>query len=358
MSASVDTPIARAGTTSQPTFSVVVPVLNSTADLKHCLKALASSEFRDFEVLVVDDGSTEPVKPLVDEFGFAYVRIAGPGGPARARNRGVALVRGRYVVFVDADVCLHSDALTHFASTFAANPNVDAIIGSYDDAPARPNFLSQYKNLFHHYVHQCSAGEVITFWSGCGAMRRDLFLEFGGFDEQRYRRPAIEDIELGTWLSAAGHRIVLDGRIVGKHRKRWTLRNLVMTDIFDRGVPWTRLMLRAGKIANTLNVKPVQRITVALAFLTVLLLVPAAIWWPILALVSIVLAAVVTILNLNFYRFFLKRSGLWFTVRVVPLHWLYFGCCGVSVVLGTLLHYLEKISTKPTMPLRTDAHAK
>jgi hypothetical protein len=42
----------------------------------------------------------------------------------------------------------------------------------------------------------------------------------------------------------------------------------------------------------------------------------------------------------------------------VPLHWLYFGCCGVSVILGTLLHYLEKGSTKPTMPLRTDAHAE
>jgi glycosyltransferase involved in cell wall biosynthesis len=351
------TATAKQGMASHPTLSVVVPVYNSTADLKHCLAALAASEFRDFEVIVVDDGSTEPVQPLVDEFGFSYVRIAGPGGPARARNRGVALVRGHYVVFVDADVCVHKDALTHFASAFAADPSVEAVIGSYDDAPAKPNFLSQYKNLFHHYVHQEAAGEVITFWSGCGAMRRELFLEFGGFDEQRYRRPAIEDIELGTWLSAAGHKIVLDGRIVGQHRKLWTIRNLLTTDIFDRGVPWTRLMLRAGKIANTLNVKPVQRISVALAFLAVLL-APAAIWWPAIALVSIALAVAVTILNLNFYRFFLKRSGLWFTLRVVPLHWLYFGCCGVSVILGTLLHYLEKGSTKPTMPLRTDAHAE
>jgi len=340
-----------------PVLAVVVPVYNSTADLKHCLAALAASEFRNFQVLVVDDGSTEPVKPLVDEYGFAYLRIAGPGGPARARNYGVALQNGRYIVFVDADVCVHKDTLMRFAAAFAADETIDAVIGSYDDAPAKPNFLSQYKNLFHHYVHQQSDGRIGTFWTGCGAIRRELFLTFGGFDEQRYRRPAIEDIELGTWLNAAGYKIVLDSQIKGKHLKRWTLRNLIKTDIFDRGVPWTRLMLRAGSLASTLNVKPTQRLSVALAYLTLLPLT-AALWWPWLLFVSLALAAIVTLLNLDFYRFFLTRSGPWFTLRVVPLHWLYFWYCGFSVMWGTLLHYLEKGSNEPSIPLPTDAHAK
>ena len=340
-----------------PTLAVVVPVYNSTSDLRHCLAALASSDYEDFEVLVVDDGSTEPVKPLVDAHGFAYIRIPGPGGPARARNYGVARHQGRYVVFVDADVCVHRDTLARFAATFASDSSIDAVIGSYDDAPAKPNFLSQYKNLFHHYVHQQSDGRIGTFWSGCGAIRRELFLTFGGFDEKRYHRPAIEDIELGTWLNAAGHKIVLDSQIKGKHLKRWTLRNLLKTDIFDRGVPWTRLMLRAGSLANTLNVKPAQRLSVALAYLTFFTLT-AALLWPLLLFVVLVLAATVTLLNLDFYRFFLARSGAWFTVRVVPLHWLYFWYCGLSVMLGTLLHYLEKSSNEPVMPLPTDAHAK
>jgi glycosyltransferase involved in cell wall biosynthesis len=330
-----------------PTLSVVVPVYNATDNLKLCLAALAASEYRDFEVLVVDDGSTEPVQPLVEAHGFSYFRISGPGGPARARNRGVGLVRGRYAVFVDSDVCIHKDALTHFASDFAADPTVQAVIGSYDDAPAKQNFLSQYKNLFHHYVHQQASGEVITFWSGCGAMRRELFIKSGGFDEQRYRRPAIEDIELGTWLSAAGHKIVLDGRIKGKHLKRWTLRNLLMTDIFDRGIPWTRLMLRSGALANTLNVKPAQRVSVALAYLIPPLVI-AAFWWPLMSVVALALAVTLTVINLDFYRFFLRRSGWWFTLRVVPLHWLYFWYCGLSFVWGTLLHYTSGDSGSST----------
>src|SRR5215475_4623924 len=326
------------------TLSVIVPVYNSTACLKQCLDALARSQYDDFEVLVVDDGSDEPVGPLASSFGFNYLRIDGPGGPARARNLGAAQVNGRYLVFVDADVCVHPDALARFASAFASDSQVAAVIGSYDDSPAEKNFLSQYKNLFHHYVHHASDGDVPTFWSGCGAISRDLFLAIGGFDEKRYRRPAIEDIELGVWMSADGYRITLDSRIRGKHLKRWTLWGLCKTDIFDRGVPWTRLMLRAGSIASTLNVKPAQRVSVALAGLTGLATL-AVLWRPVMLIAAAASALVVTGLNFDFYRFFAARRGVWFALRVAPLHWLYFFYCGFSVVLGTLLHYLERVGS-------------
>jgi len=331
---------------ARPALSVIVPVYNSTGCLKRCLAALAASQYDDFEVLVVDDGSDEPIEPVVAPFGFGYLRIDGPGGPARARNRGAAQVNGRYLVFVDADVCVHSDALARVAAVFASDPQLAAVIGSYDDSPAEKNFLSQYKNLFHHYVHHASDGEIATFWSGCGAIRREEFLAFGGFDERRYRRPAIEDIELGVWMSAAGRRIVLDSSIRGKHLKRWTLWGLCKTDIFDRGVPWTRLMLRAGAMANTLNVKPAQRVSVALVGLTGLALLGAW-WYPLMLIAAAVFALVVTALNFDFYRFFAARSGLWFALRVAPLHWLYFCYCGFSVVWGTLSHYLERDAESP-----------
>src|SRR5215471_1120975 len=267
-------------TGTPPTLSVIVPVYNGTQDLQRCLAALAASQYDDFDVLVVDDGSTEPVEPFVTVHGFRYIRINGPGGPARARNIGAAHVSGQYLVFIDADVCVHTDTLTWFAAAFAANPKLDAVVGSYDDTPAAPNFLSQYKNLFHHYVHQHCDGEIRTFWSGCGAMRRELFLAVGGFDARRYRRPAIEDIELGTWLSAAGYKIVLDNRIQAKHLKRWTLWSLLKIDIFDRGIPWVHLMLRAGTVANTLNIKHSQRLSVVSVYLIGLALL-VAVWWPV-----------------------------------------------------------------------------
>jgi glycosyltransferase involved in cell wall biosynthesis len=321
-------------------FSVIIPVYNSTASLQECLSAVARSNYHRFEVMVVDDGSTEPVEPLVRRFGFKYLRIDGPGGPARARNRGAVWASGSHLVFIDADVCVHPDALERFAAAFTADLQVDAVIGSYDDSPSEPNFLSQYKNLFHHYVHQSCDGQIHTFWSGCGAINREVFLTFGGFDERRYQRPAIEDIELGTWMSAAGRRIILDRRIKGKHLKRWTFVSLLKTDIFDRGVPWTRLMLRAGAAAKTLNVKPGQRLSVVLVYLALLSLL-ASIWWPaaLLGVVAPVLA--VTMINLDFYRYFAAHRGWWFTLRAAPVHWLYFGYCGFCVWWGTVLHFFD-----------------
>jgi glycosyltransferase involved in cell wall biosynthesis len=323
---------------NSPILSVIVPVYNGTNDLKHCLAALAASHYDNFEVLVVDDGSTEPVEALVDQYGFRYLRLEGPGGPARARNRGAAHVQGQYLVFVDADVCVHQDTLARFAERFAADPAIDAIVGCYDDSPAVTTFLSQYKNLFHHYVHHRCDGMISTFWSGCGAIRRELFIAWG-FDERQYRRPSIEDVELGTWLYAAGHRIILDNRIQGKHLKRWTLGKLLKTDIFDRGIPWTHLMLRAGRLANTLNVQPMQRLSVALVYLMGLSAC-LGLWWPQTWLVTIPLAVLVSVLNYDFYRYFSKRLGFWFALRVVPLHWLYFVYCGLSFILGSLQYYL------------------
>ncbi len=330
-----------------PLLSVIVPVYNSPLELAQCLTALAESDYDDFEVIVVDDGSTPPVAPLVRTHGYTCHQIDGPGGPARARNRGAALAAGGYVVFIDADVCVHRHTLSRLAARFEAEPELDAVIGTYDDTPAVPTFLSQYKNLFHRFIHRRHAGPVSTFWSGCGAMRRDLFMAFNGFDETRYRRPAIEDIELGTWLSAAGYRIVLDAHIEVKHLKRWTFWGLLKADVIDRGIPWTRLMLRAGSMVRTLNVASDQRLSVGLVY-AALVLVLAAAWWPPAVYGALGLSLVLTLVNLDFYRFFYDRRGLWFTLRVLPLHWLYFGYCGLSVVCGAWLHVIGSSTENKT----------
>src|SRR5262245_32608766 len=95
---------ASQGDVAAPRVSVIVPVYNGAAFLDKCLSALTASDFSDFEVLVVDDGSTEPIEPVVAGYGYRYMRIDGPGGPARARNRGVAQVHSDWLLFVDADV--------------------------------------------------------------------------------------------------------------------------------------------------------------------------------------------------------------------------------------------------------------
>lgn len=246
-------------------ISVIIPVCNSASTIGHCLDAVAASGYHDYECIVVDDGSTDDSAAIAREHPTHLVEVSGgPRGPAYARNRGAEVARGDILFFIDADVVVHPDALTRVADTFARHPEADAAFGSYDADPGGRDFLSRYKNLFHHFVHQQGDADALTFWSGCGAVRRSVFLAVGGFDEVRYRRPSIEDIELGYRLRAAGHKIVLNKELQVQHLKHWTLRQMIATDVLHRGIPWTVLALKEGHLPDTLNLRVSQRVSALL----------------------------------------------------------------------------------------------
>lgn len=323
-----------------PFFSIIIPVYNGGASFMRCLAAAQKSEFADWELIVVDDGSTDGSGQLARKFGARVLRTKGREGPAAARNLAANIAGGRYLFFTDADCELHPDTLTRLAHPFAAEPELDAIFGSYDDEPDAPNFVAQYKNLFHHYVHQTGRRRAATFWTGCGAIKRSAFLELGGFDTSLYQRPAIEDIELGYRLSRAGGRIRLDPAIQVKHLKAWSLAGLLKSDILDRGIPWTRLILRDRLFRADLNLQTHNRISVA-AVWGLLAAMIAAFFQPWVGAVALALAAILLWLNLALYRFFYRKRGLLFTLRAIPMHWLYYFYNAIAFGSGLALHFFK-----------------
>ncbi|MCG3207478.1 MAG: hypothetical protein FOGNACKC_01078 [Anaerolineae bacterium] len=335
--------------TQQPLISVIIPVFNGGSHFLRCLSALKQSTFADWELLVIDDGSTDGSGLLARHFGARLFATGGQYGPAAARNLGARLAHGRYLFFTDADCAVHSDTLARIAAEFAADPGLDALFGSYDDAPGAANFVAQYKNLFHHYVHQHGSAEASTFWTGCGCIKRSRFLALGGFDVQRYHRPAIEDIDLGYRLKKAGGRIRLVKEVQVQHLKAWTLPLLLKSDIFDRGIPWTRLILRDKIFASDLNLQTHNRVSVVAVY--GLLLAALVSWWQPLGLLPAAgLAALLVWLNWELYRFFYHRRGAWFALRVVPLHWLYYSYNAVAFGLGLLLHWRDQLWAEAVPP--------
>lgn len=251
--------------TAEPTqplmISIVVPVHNGAQFLPQCLQAVQASNYPHYECIVVDDGSTDASRTIASQFPVRVLPLpSGPFGPAYARNRGAELACGEVVFFTDADVRIKPDTLTRIAETFTSRPDVDALFGSYDDSPGGAGFLSRYKNLFHHFVHQQANQDAATFWSGCGAVRRKTFYEIGGFDEVRYSRSSIEDIDLGYRLKAAGRKVILDKSLQAQHLKEWSLRGMLVSDVRDRALPWTALILRNKRLPNDLNLRFGQRI--------------------------------------------------------------------------------------------------
>ena len=189
-------------------ISVIVPVYNGENFLNHCLDALLKSDYKSFEVIVVDDCSTDKSVDICIEKGVKVIKMSQNSGPAAARNHASKIAKGEILLFVDADVVVKENTLRKVEDAFENNPEISALFGSYDDEPKEQNFLSQYKNLQHHFVHQTSNREASTFWAGLGAVRRDAFLSIGGFDCKKFAVPSIEDIELGVRLRQDGKKIL------------------------------------------------------------------------------------------------------------------------------------------------------
>jgi len=329
---------------SSTRVSIVVPVHNGGDAFVRCLESIAAASPGPIETVVVADGDSDGAWRRAQDFGARVVRIAQAGGPARARNRGAAAARGELLYFVDADVTIPPDALAQVDEAFASDPSLAALIGSYDDAPGADNFLSQYKNLFHHFVHQRSREQASTFWGACGAIRREVFEAVGGFDEG-YRRASIEDIELGYRLRRAGHHIRLLKELQVKHLKRWTVRSLLRADVLDRALPWTRLMLREGELLNDLNLSARNRVSVALVFLLLPVSAAGALF-PALLLPAGMLGVGLVILNLDLYRFFVSKRGLAFALKCVPWHWLYLLYSGATFSYGLLERVLTRAGSE------------
>jgi hypothetical protein len=307
------------------------------------------------------------------------------------------------VAFVDVDVFVHAETLGELVGAFAADCRVKAVFGSYDTNPRAHNFISQYKNLFHHYVHQTSHEHASTFWSGCGAVRRDEFFELGGFDAS-FKKPTVEDIDLGLRLRAAGHRIVLNKKAQVTHAKRWSLADMVKSDICDRAIPWTLLILRSKSLPNDLNLTWSQRISAGLAcgliatlalgalhhpwllaipFLALGIIViidfwsareriPTVIRWTAFvamvavlgtsalllhefALICLVLAAGIVSLNAGFYAFYFHKRSWLFATAIFPLHLLYFFYSVATFIFVTgwyLVGQFAAVVLKPALRLR------
>lgn len=136
-------------------ISLIIPVYNGGPAFQGCLESLKlflpPPDQVATEVIVVADGCTDDSARLAEEFSSTVLKTASPGGPARARNIGARQAQGEILFFIDADVTIHANTIFRLALLSTENKTLAAAIGSYCVAPGAPNFLSQYKNFFHHY---------------------------------------------------------------------------------------------------------------------------------------------------------------------------------------------------------------
>jgi GT2 family glycosyltransferase len=309
-----------------PALSVVIPVFNGGSTLSACLDALYASTFSDFDVIVVDDGSSDDSAAIASRFPCRLISLERNIGPAAARNIAAAATGAPFLLFLDADVLVPPAFIGDALARLHANPGLSALFCSYTRHTIPSDVYSRYKNLIHHWTHQQSAADAVTFCGGFGLVRRDVFVAAGGFDAAlRY----LEDIDLGYRLHLAGHRIALVKDLQATHAKAYTLFRLLRSELFGRAIPWTRLLLKYRVFRNDLNTRGhnVASVSIACAL-------------PFAAVKEFRIAAVlfVTLLWLNrrFLRFAASEYGIRFALASVLLTWITYFTSGLGVVAGVI----------------------
>ena len=372
-----------------PLISVVVAVYNGGEDIERCLSGIDNQDYPNLECILVDDASTDGRAALAARSrDIRLVRLESQRGPAFARNVGAEQAKGDILFFTDADVVLDARAVSIAASILEGDQQLAAVFGSYDDQPGHGAYLSQYRNLLHHWVHQTSRAEAFSFWSGCGAIRKTVFDSLGGFSCD-YAVPSIEDIELGARIRRAGHAIRLEKTMLGQHLKHWEFGGMITTDIFRRAVPWMELILREQEIPVDLNLDWGSRVaTVAAGLLGLLLILllfagQVSAWLPATtllfilailgtsslansvagrgamtglvvtatvaitfyalvaspaALVPLTLLGTMVAARLKFYQFLFRKRGLAFAMAAVPMQFLHFLGCAIAIPIGLFKH--------------------
>ncbi|MEZ4991703.1 MAG: glycosyltransferase [Saprospiraceae bacterium] len=324
-----------------PTVSLIIPV-HAGQDRKIfelSLQSILQMQPQPAEVILVADGDPLPLPSFADAGRIKQLATYKRSGPAIARNLGAKHAGGSILLFIDSDIVVPEDLAARVTEKFQQKQGITALFGSYDTEPYMPNFLSQYRNLLHHFVHQKGKEEAFTFWSGCGAIRKDIFLELGGFDGRQFPNPSIEDIELGYRLKKAGHSIALCKDLQVKHLKRWAPASMIKVDFCDRALPWTRLLLQEKHYNNDLNLKINDRLSVVAVFLVLLSLFLG--FWNITAVYSAILLLLIFIgLNVELYTFFYRQRGWWFTLKVIPWHSIFYLISGSAFALGIIKYQM------------------
>ncbi len=202
----------------KPKFSVVIPAYNASPYITDCLNSVLAQCEKDFEVIVVNDGSTDNTAAMVSTFTDARIHLLNRpnGGLAAARNTGIRAAQGEFVAFLDADDRWCEEKLAAHRQAMEADPNASV---SYDwsafiDVEGKRTglMMAQTQKLLTHEAL------LLKNYLGNGStsvVRRSVLEANNGFDETLYR---LVDHELWVRLAFNGHHFRLVPRQLTEYR--------------------------------------------------------------------------------------------------------------------------------------------
>ncbi|HZY05274.1 MAG TPA: glycosyltransferase [Anaeromyxobacteraceae bacterium] len=318
-------------------ISVVVPNRNGAATIGRCLEAALASDYRRFEVVVVDDGSEDASVEIIRGFPCRLVRLPRRAGVSRARNAGARAASGDLLLFIDSDCLVRRDTLAVANASYGERR--DRVLGgTYTPIPHDRDFFSAFQSAFiHHFETKRREPDYVA----AHAMVIDavLFRRSGGFVEDSFIGVAasVEDVEFSHRLRRQGCRLAMDPHLRVTHVFRFSLRRS-LSNAVRKARTWTRYSLANRDLlrdsgAASLELKANVLCALLAAGLAVAGLARGAAW-PLAALPP--LLALDLLVNRRLVAAWLGAGGPGFAALAVLYYLtLYAAAVAVGAALGT-----------------------
>ena len=215
---------SRPGSSSSPAVSILTPAYNSAKFIRQTLESALRQTFTDFEMIVVDDGSTDDTRRVVESYAAADDRIRlisqSNGGIAAARNRAMSMARGRLFALLDSDDVWLPCYLADQLDIMARHPDIAVLSANAINFGGAFNGTPLLATRPRGRIRQVSLLELVTVEDSLcilSIFRKEVVDAIGGFDATLRRS---EDYDL--WLRAAvnGYRIAVNPQPLGLYRRR------------------------------------------------------------------------------------------------------------------------------------------
>ena len=290
-------------------FSIIIPVFNRPDEVDELLESLCEQTVKDFEVLIIEDGSVKPCKDVCDKYANIldlHYYAKENSGPGQSRNYGAERANGEYVIILDSDVVLPTGYLQAVEHELKQKP-CEAFGGP--DA-AHPSFTPVQKAISYSMTSFFTTGgirggkaKLDKFYPRSFNMgiRRDVYLQLGGFSKMRFG----EDIDFSYRIVEAGYMPRLFPEAWVWHKRRTDFRKF-FRQVYNSGIARINLEKRHPGTMKLVHLLP------TVFTLGVIGLLIISLFWS-LACVPIILYSLIILIDSS-----LKNKNLWVGILSIP----------------------------------------
>ena len=219
-------------------YSIIVPVYNRPNEVDELLQSLCQQTVKDFEVLIIEDGSIKTCKDVCDKYANILVlhyHAKENSGPSQSRNYGAKRAKGEYVIILDSDVVLPNTYIEAIDKSLTSE-----IIAFGGPDAAHPSFTPIQKAISYSMTSFFTTGgirggkaKLDKFYPRSFNMgiRRDVYLQLGGFTKMRFG----EDIDFSYRIVEAGYRPQLFPEAWVWHKRRTDFRKF-FRQVYNSGI--------------------------------------------------------------------------------------------------------------------------